>query len=108
MSLAIKHGVRIHGIRPEVVLAAFIVEGTMREAGYATTITSCVDGSHSNASLHYTGSALDIRTRDIPADKLELLRTSIADRLGMDFDFILEADHFHLEWQPKKPLGATA
>ena len=108
MSLAIKHGARVHGIQPEMILAVVVIEGILREAGFATTITSCVDGSHSNASLHYTGSAVDIRIRDIPQEKLELLRTSIADRLGMDFDILLEADHYHCEWQPKKPIGVTS
>lgn len=106
MSLSFKHGVRIFGLRPELTTAFQVVEGVLADAGFAATVTSVCDGQHSPTSLHYTGCAFDVRTRDIPKEKLEILRTSIADRLTVEFDTVLENDHFHIEFQPKK--GASA
>ena len=50
--------------------------------------------------------AIDVRTRDLaPADVQKIL-AQIKDCLGADFDVLLEADHIHIEFQPKTPLGA--
>lgn len=105
MSLSIKPGVRIHGLRPEVILACVVAEGVYREEGFDLTITAGIDGKHMAASLHYAGCAVDLRTRDIPADKLEKIRKKIKERVGDDFDVVLEGDHFHLESQPKQTYG---
>jgi hypothetical protein len=73
-------------------------------------ITGGIEGSHSRASLHYTGDALDIRSKDLSGtEKIEAL-TLAKSLLGDDFDLILEADgllneHFHLEFQPKTKYG---
>lgn len=108
MGLAFKHGVKLFGMRPELGAALTVVEGVFRDAGYPATVTSVTDGSHSNASLHYTGCALDLRTRDIPQGELEILKTTMRDRLTIEFDVVLEKDHFHIEYQPKTPVGVTS
>lgn len=105
MSLSLKAGVRIQGIRPETAVALQIIEGAYRDAGYPLTLTAAIDGKHMAGSLHYAGCAVDLRTRDIPPDKLAPLRQAIQDRLGQDFDVVLEGDHFHVEYQPKQPYG---
>lgn len=101
MSLSIKPGVRITGIRQETAVALQIIEGAFRDAGYDCTLTCCTDGKHSIGSLHYVGCALDLRISTIPVEKRELLRKEMAGRLGNEFDVVLEGDHFHVEFQPK-------
>ena len=98
----IKPGVRVLGIRPEMVLAL----GIIRDA-YAThnqlpafVITSVVEGTHKRASLHYMGCGVDLRRPPVKAEEI------VADakaRLGDDFDVILEGNHIHAEFQPKAP-----
>lgn len=105
MSLSLKPGVRVFGLRPEILIALQVAEGAYRDAGFNLTVTCGMDGKHSNASLHYTGCAVDLRTRDVPSDKLEPLRKTIQERLPTDFDVVLEGDHIHLEYQPKQPYG---
>jgi conjugal transfer mating pair stabilization protein TraG len=68
------------------------------------TITSANDGQHSEKSLHYSGNALDFRTKDYLGDKMALV-DSIRTALGPDFDVVLEDEglpneHVHLEYQP--------
>ena len=73
----LKPGVRITGMRPEILLAAVAAERVYEEAGHDFTITACVDGKHMTGSLHYAGAAIDVRTRDFqPADVQKSSRAS--------------------------------
>ncbi len=94
--LSLKPGVRITGMRPEILLAA---------AGHDLTITACVDGKHTTCSLHYAGAAIDLRTRDVPAGDVSKLIAQIKAALGDDFDVLLEVDHIHIEFQPKQEIN---
>jgi len=97
----LKKGVKIQGISNEMLLGLFVADQVYQEHGYELTITSVIDGRHSKTSLHYSGNGGDLRTRDIPEDDREPIRASIKERLGIDFDVILESDHIHMEYQPR-------
>lgn len=94
----LKTGVKLSGLQPQIVLAIIVAEGIW--GGEPLTITSVSDGLHSHTSLHYSGNGVDFRTRDIedPAGKTARLKAA----LGVDFDVILESDHVHLEYQPRR------
>ena len=51
-------------------------------------------------SLHYAGCAVDLR---FPPDNAAGLKAALAEALGGDYDVVLEADHIHVEFQPKTP-----
>ncbi len=91
-------------MRPEILFAAVAAERVYEEAGHDLMITACVDGKHMAGSLHYTGSAIDLRTRNLAADEVQKLIARIKSSLGDDFDILLEVDHIHIEFQPKAPL----
>lgn len=99
--LFIKPGVRLTGMRPEILLAAVVAERAYNEAGFDLTITACVDGKHSTGSLHYSGAAIDLRTRDVPAASVPKLAARLKECLAGEFDVVLEGDHIHIEFQPK-------
>ena len=101
--MELKPGVRIHGIKPEMVVALLAIDQIWGFHGYDPVITSAVDGKHSRGSLHYVGLALDIRSRDIPSEKRFELADELKKALGADFDVVLERTHFHIEFQPKEP-----
>jgi hypothetical protein len=102
--LLIKPGVRIIGLRPEILLAAVAAEQVYAEAGHDFTITAGIDGKHMTGSLHYAGAAIDVRTRDVPAADLPKILARLNECLGSDFDAVLEGDHIHIEFQPKQAL----
>ena len=104
--LFLKSDVRITGMRPEILLAAFAAERVYEEAGHDFTITACVDGKHMAGSLHYAGAAIDVRTRDLAPADVQAILAQIKVCLGAEFDVLLELDHIHIEFQPKAPLGA--
>ena len=97
-----KKGVKIFGVRNELTLAMIIANEVYRNHGYGCTITSGVEGTHSKASLHYSGCAFDTRTRDIEDWIVSSIYSDIKDSLNDEYDVILESDHIHIEFQPKR------
>ncbi len=103
--LYLKPGVRITGIRPEILLAAVAATEVYKAAGHDLTITACLDGKHTTGSLHYAGAAIDIRTRDLPPADVPKVMAQIKECVGGDFDVLLETDHIHIEFQPKQAIN---
>lgn len=101
--IALKKGVRIFGIRPEMVFAHSIVAEVYKEFDRDCIITSCTEGKHSKGSEHYKGDALDYRIRHLISGEAERIHAQIKERLGGDFDVVLEKTHIHIEFDPKDP-----
>ena len=100
MSAGIKSGVAIHGLRPEVVLALLIVTPILGTYEQEMVITSALDGKHKRSSAHYTGRAVDLRIWTLTDQKQCVADMQKA--LGTDYDVVLEENHIHLEFDPKK------
>ena len=99
--MQLKKDVRVRGIQPETVVGMMVADSVFKTHGHNMVVTSCTEGKHSWTSLHYSGAAFDIRTRDIPADDLAPIIATLKGGLGPDFDVILEDSHIHIEHQPK-------
>lgn len=97
---SIKPGVRCFGIRAELVFGLQIVAHVYAAFDFDCVVTSIMEGTHSRASLHYTGVAADLR---LPPSRAVELVAALQAALGEDFDVVLEADHIHVEFQPKAP-----
>lgn len=99
--MELKEGVSVRGVQPELILGLRIVESVLDSFDIELVVTSITDGSHMANSLHGFGLAADIRSRDIPKDKLDFVVASCRRALGKEFDLVVEADHLHLEYDPK-------
>ena len=99
--LKLKAGVRCVGMKPELMLAVAICHDTYDKWGGDCIITSMCDGTHSSGSLHYSGAAIDLRTRHIPDTTAASITKELKNSLGVDFDVVLEDNHIHVEFQPK-------
>lgn len=99
--MRLKPGVLLAHLTPQMVLAAVVVNQVYHERGLLCTITSGSDGTHSANSLHYSGNALDFRTRDVIHSDRAILAAEIKARLGENYDVVLESDHLHVEHDPK-------
>jgi hypothetical protein len=106
MIISLKPGVRITGIRNEMIFAHVTVASIYADEGYDCIVTAGTDGSHSRGSEHYKGDALDYRTRHID-DHLALDRIvrRVRDALGAEFDVVKESTHLHVEFDPKTGLN---
>ncbi len=104
--LLLKTGVRIAGLRPEILLAVVAAERVCAVMGVDCVVTACVDGVHKSGSLHYCGLAVDLRSRDFRPGDVDKAIARIKQCLGADYDVVLETDHIHVEFQQKQPLTA--
>ena len=95
----IKNGVDLRGLTPQMAIAYTIACRCYGQ--YDCVITSASDGKHGPNSLHYKGQALDLRTRHLNGQGLQAVFHKLKDSLGPQFDVVMEATHFHIEWDPK-------
>ncbi|MEM8798865.1 MAG: hypothetical protein AAGF15_02165 [Pseudomonadota bacterium] len=106
--MQLKSGVRIAGIRPEMVLAILIIERVFADHAVPLVLTSLMEGRHRRASLHYLGCAVDFRRHQADEKyKTEAVDRDLRAALGGDFDVVLEPTHWHVEFQPKTPINLT-
>lgn len=100
-----KPGVRIGGLKPQMLIALRVVEDQMNLLQCDTIVTSANDSQHMHGSKHFIGSALDFRTKHTGRGKA--VSDAIRKELGpMGFDVILEDlggqnEHLHIEYDPK-------
>lgn len=102
--LAIKPGVRVLGLETEILLALMVARDLWSEQSQSLVVTSITDGQHKVGSLHYAGRAMDLR---LPTANKERMVEQLGIRLGGDYDVILEGDHIHVEYDPKRPMPTT-
>jgi hypothetical protein len=105
--MMLKTGVDIKGIGTEISIGLRIVEGVLEAHGAKCLVTSCRDGKHMQGSKHGWGDAVDIRlaSRWVTTANVDLAVLNEARaNLGDQFDLVLESDHFHLEFDPRKDL----
>lgn len=100
MLVGIKPGVKILGLTPEITIGLVVAANTFSQFNENFTLTSGVEGPHQRASAHKAGNAFDCR---LPAsrDNIQKVVTVLRGQLGENFDVVLEADHIHVEYQPK-------
>lgn len=101
MSTSIKPGVRIHGMSAQIFYGLGIVKDVLAEIGVNFVLTAGIDGGHTAGSSHYAGNAGDVRSHEIPADKIDWVVSESQKRLGPDFFIQKEADHLHVQFKPQ-------
>ncbi|HKU52824.1 MAG TPA: hypothetical protein VJQ25_10185 [Nitrospira sp.] len=102
--MKLKYGVNPQGVRPEIWFAIGVAEMCYRNAVRELVVTSLTD-SHADRpnSLHNKGLAVDFRTRDIKPQELRAIVNALSNVLEpLGYDVVLEADHLHVEFQPKQ------
>lgn len=99
--LSLKDSVRSQDtLQPETVLAIMIAHTVFQKYGYGCVVTSLADSKHMRKSLHYTGHAVDLRSRHVDPKDLKPILGDLQTSLGPEYDVILESDHYHLEYDP--------
>lgn len=100
--VGIKEGAELDGVTHHALRALAVAAEVYDRHEADCVLTSAKDGTHSERSLHYSGNAIDIRTRNLPASGLSQVAQEIQYALGKDFDVVIESDHIHIEYDPKK------
>lgn len=100
--MKIKDGVRVRGIRSEISFILPVIAKIFQDLEKDFVITSGTEGRHSAGSLHYSGAAIDIRTRHLSEAQKRAVSARIIGALTHEYDVVLERDHLHIEFQPKE------
>ena len=103
----------ISGLRHEITSKLTIVQETFQQfAGknYQVEITAGQEwnAKHGMFSLHHTGFAVDIRTKDLPGGgygpMAQLIRDTLKNKLGSQYYVLLhkppDAPHLHIQFRP--------
>lgn len=99
--MLLKLGVDISRLERPIRRALNKIESIyQRIAMEEAVITSTYEGNHSPGSLHYANLAVDIR---LPSDReiRGVIAIKLKEELGPDYDVVLEANHIHIEYDPK-------
>jgi len=89
------------GVTPRNLVIAAAVANTAQALEIDATITSGTDGKHMPTSRHYTGEALDVRSRNMKPALRAVFVTHLRDRLGKSYQVVEEKDHIHIEYDPQ-------
>ena len=100
-SFSLKPGVTLDGLQLPMLWAIPVLANIYFQMDKHAVITSGLDGTHSHNSLHYSGNALDWRTRHLESKQKTDLARQAQDLLGPDYDVVLESTHLHVEYDPK-------
>lgn len=105
--MELKKGVKLAGLRPQIVVALLVAEALWREYKTALVVTSGSDGKHKVGSKHYSGDAVDLRVWNLPgydatdtSGSVKQIAAELGRRLGDEFDVVYEGDHLHVEYDP--------
>ena len=99
-----KVGVNAEGVQREIWYALGFLDALSHMLGGGeVTVTSLRDGQHNPGSLHPDGRAADFRTREESPHVWSAIYGTLWEWLApMGFDVVMEADHLHMEWDPKQ------
>ena len=98
--IRIKSGVTFHEDSFRTYAIPYLIRIAIQTApsGYDPTITSAGDGRHSVNSAHYTGKALDFRTRDLKKEEVPIWADRMRMALGNQYFVLVESDHIHVQY----------
>lgn len=96
----VKDGVELQ-LQPVMIDALMTIAGVFAKHNVDLVVTAGTDGTHMVGSKHYTGNAVDLRSRHLIVVQKALILSDMKQALGNDFDCLLEGDHFHVEYDPK-------
>lgn len=104
-----KKGVSLKGVTEECITAMSVAaEFYSLFLDMDAVITSVNDGRHMKGSKHYEGNAFDLRTWTTETSGVQMSELSkknivdwMYDKLGIDYDIVVESDHIHVEYDPE-------
>jgi len=117
--MRIKAGVKMQGVRNEIMMAANIANDVWKKYGEELVITSGREGKHRHQGGHAKGDALDLRTRYFSKEQIPKVVEDLKKALWDDSDIVnygkklkpgdsqeseylvvFEGNHIHMEYIP--------
>jgi hypothetical protein len=99
-----KRNVNLAGVHPQLLFVANEVGNSLHgQLKRPLLITSARDSQHTPGSLHYTGGAMDLRTRDLSPEQRQAI---VAQFQAKGLIAVDEGDHIHVA-MPKEGYNPT-
>jgi hypothetical protein len=99
--MIIKNGVQVVGLQKEIITALPTIDNVISSVASYLVITSALDGKHMAGSMHYKGLAIDVRLPSVEKVANMHIVSILRDRLGFNYDVVLESNHIHIEYDPE-------
>lgn len=98
-----KPGVNLTGVQEPTWYAIGVFEAIYKAHGFQLVVTSLTDGVHPDLkNIHGRGFAADLRTATVPQTTQDIIVSEASAVLfPLGFDVVHEADHIHVEFDPK-------
>ena len=98
--MAIKEGVKLGNLQPQMVLAYAIVKPILERYSQKVMVTSGAEGEHSKNSKHFIGQALDFRTWILQEQETEETCAKVIQKaLGSEYYVKLHpGSHIHVQY----------
>jgi len=93
----IKAGVDISRLNREIRRALPVLGLVCERLKSSLHISSTYEGNHGAGSLHYSNDAFDFTEPSLLIFEVIKLR----EKLGLNYDVVVEPDHIHIEYDPK-------
>lgn len=74
-----------------------VADSLWSDYGYDLVVTSLRDSVHAPNSLHYSGQAADLRTRDMSPAEASAIASALQSTLGSAYWVLNEGDHIHVQ-----------
>lgn len=92
----LKEDVDLNGIDLGIVEVLPTICFVLNNFGSPLVLTSGLDGTHMENSLHYEGKAIDVRIWYIEGNE-DVVVSKLEEKLPDYFDVVLEPTHIHIE-----------
>ena len=99
--MILKDGVDVQGLKVEALIILVVAESLWKKYGEELVWTAGLDGKHMEGSKHYTGEAVDLRTRYFNVATQRVVTKELRKRLGSQYDVVMHKTHIHAEFDPK-------
>lgn len=95
--MKVKTGVKIQGLKQTMVKPLCFLDTIYKMIGVELVVTDAI--RKGDGSLHNSGHAVDVRTRDLTHIQKACVLSLLIMHLGNDYDVIAYDTHFHIEYQ---------
>lgn len=101
--LSLKTGANPVGMTPQIIFAIIVAEDIYADEGFDLVVTSINDSQHADTSRHWSGDAVDLRTREFSGDIARRIVEKLRRALPRHYLVLFESNHIHISYKPKKP-----
>ena len=96
--MIIKPGVKVNGLRPEMIIVLMVATRIWAELGQTLVLTEGTGSKHSATSRHYIGMAVDLRTNFFTDIDKKIAFDKLTSHLDKEYKVVFHKTHIHVHF----------